>query len=149
MIRLLLILLLVATATASAQQASKVPESTQQLLVAIAKDWSSDRALMWAFNRNRDGAWTTEFDQPVAVLLGRTGLAWGRGVIPAPKGSSAPNKKEGDRKTPAGLFAIGKMFGYPEKLPNGSKFPYRQVGRYDAWVDDPKNKYYNQHYIAK
>ena len=56
MIRLLLFLFFAAATTASAQQSSKVPDDAQQLLVAIAKDWNSDRAMMWAFNRNRDGA---------------------------------------------------------------------------------------------
>ena len=129
----------------SAKSADSIPGNVDQLLVAIAKDWESDKAFLWCFDRNRDG-WDSAFSEPIPVLLGRTGLAWGRGALPNPGGGL--QKREGDRRTPAGFFAIGKIYGYPEALPGGSRFPYRQVGRYDAWIDDPKNPYYNQHYVA-
>lgn len=135
-------------ASAASQEARQLPEDCGQLIVAIAKNWESDRARMWCFNRT-DKGWTLAFAEPTDVLLGRTGLAWGRGALPIPESLSGATKKEGDRKTPAGVFAIGKMFGYPDKLPDGSKFTYRQVSRWDAWVDDPKNPFYNQHYVAR
>ena len=71
---------------------------------------------------------------------------WGRGVLPVPEGS---RKTEGDRKAPAGYFAIGTVFGYDASLPGGSDrgYPYRQVTKWDAWPDDPSNPYYNRHVV--
>ncbi len=124
-----------------------VPNDANQVLVAIAKDWDRDKALLWALNRTPDG-WVSAFGEPIEVLLGRNGLAWGRGVEPA-KAPSDRVKREGDRRTPAGVFKVGKIYGEAAQLPGGSSYPYRQIGRWDAWVDDLKNPYYNQHYVAK
>ncbi|MFT5466063.1 MAG: L,D-peptidoglycan transpeptidase YkuD (ErfK/YbiS/YcfS/YnhG family) [Verrucomicrobiales bacterium] len=145
---LVLCVALVAAVPGYGQKTQQLPEDVGQLIVGIAKTWDSDRARIWCFNRE-NGTWKSAFQDPVDVLLGRTGLAWGRGALAIPGVESGPFKKEGDRKTPAGVFAIGKMFGYPSQLPAGSKFSYRQVGKYDAWIDDPKNPLYNQHYVAK
>ena len=91
--------------------------------------------------------WKESFDSPVSVLFGRSGLAWGRGVMAVP--ASGSHKKEGDGKAPAGYFAVPKVFGYASKLPRGSNgIPYREVTRWDAWIDDPRNPYYNKHYVA-
>jgi len=117
----------------------------KQLIVAVADDWSSTRAKLWRFEMVK-GEWQAVSTQATPVLLGKKGLAWGRGALPNPEGTM---KREGDWKTPAGYFAIGKVYGYPEHLPAGSSFPYHQVGYYDCWVDDASNPYYNQHYKAK
>ncbi|MBU6303551.1 MAG: L,D-transpeptidase family protein [Verrucomicrobia bacterium] len=127
--------------------AGGVPRDTGQVLVAIAKDWESDKALLWAMNRTPDG-WVSALGEPIEVLLGRNGLAWGRGVEPA-KAPDDRVKREGDRRTPAGLFKVGKIYGEAARLPGGGSYPYRRIGRWDAWVDDLKNPYYNQHYVAK
>lgn len=146
--RLLPLIFGVALANFGFAPAQQLPADVGQLLVGIAPDWDSDQARMWCFNRDRNGAWELAFAEPTPILLGRSGLAWGLGVFPNPP-SQIPLKREGDGKTPAGIFAIGKIYGYPEKLPAGASFPYRQVGKYDAWVDDPENPLYNQHFIAK
>jgi L,D-peptidoglycan transpeptidase YkuD (ErfK/YbiS/YcfS/YnhG family) len=124
-----------------------LPPDARQVLVGIAKDWDSDKALLWAMDRTDQG-WVQAFDAPIEVLLGRNGLAWGRGVEPV-KAPGDRVKHEGDRRTPAGIFKVGRIYGAPEKLPGGSTYPYRQVGPWDAWVDDLKNPYYNRHYVAK
>jgi hypothetical protein len=124
-----------------------VPEESRQLVVVLAKDWESQKALLWTFERAPDGEWMAAWDTPVPVLLGKGGLAWGRGLAPAVPGSDRV-KVEGDRRTPAGVFRIGKIYGDPKALPGGNRYPYHQVGPWDAWVDDVKNPHYNRHYVA-
>ncbi len=80
----------------------------------------------------------------VPVLLGREGLAWGRGVFQPPP-SGAPVKREKDWRAPAGVFQIGALFGYAPAPPRGAAWPYIQVGKWDAYVDDPANPFYNRH----
>jgi len=125
-----------------------VPGDTRQLLVGLAKDWDSQKALLWAFDRDPGGNWRLAFDAPIPVLLGKGGLAWGRGLAPATPETNLA-KVEGDRRTPAGIFRIGRIYGYGKALPGGNPYPYHQVGPWDAWVDDVKNPHYNRHYVAK
>jgi L,D-peptidoglycan transpeptidase YkuD (ErfK/YbiS/YcfS/YnhG family) len=84
------------------------------------------------------------FEKPVAVLLGKKGLAWGRGVFTPPR-NGIPMKVERDWKTPAGVFHLGSLFGYATTPPAGTRWPYIQVGPWDAYVDDSTNPFYNQH----
>jgi L,D-peptidoglycan transpeptidase YkuD (ErfK/YbiS/YcfS/YnhG family) len=76
------------------------------------------------------------------VLFGRNGLAWGIGVraVDLP----GPRKVERDKRAPAGLFEIGKVYGYAARLPEGASYPYHQVVEGDAWIDDPALPHYNQ-----
>jgi L,D-peptidoglycan transpeptidase YkuD (ErfK/YbiS/YcfS/YnhG family) len=51
------------------------------------------------------------------------------------------HKKEGDGKTPAGLYSFTIAFGI--KSDPGAKLTYRKVTEYDYWIDDSKSPYYN------
>jgi D-alanyl-D-alanine dipeptidase len=77
------------------------------------------------------------------VILGRSGLRWGRGLHTAPRG--APIKKEGDGCSPAGIFTLDDAFG---DLPPGKSgalhWPWRQMTATHAGVDDPRSRYYNR-----
>jgi len=52
------------------------------------------------------------------------------------------NKKEGDGKTPIGVFGLGIAFGIHEKVE--TKLDYIRIYKNLYWVDDAKSKYYNQ-----
>jgi L,D-peptidoglycan transpeptidase YkuD (ErfK/YbiS/YcfS/YnhG family) len=131
--------------TAFAEDRPAIPRAGQ-LLLGIAPDWSSTKGTLYPFHRDEKGNWVASFQKPVPVLFGRGGLVWGRGAVPV---EAKTRKTEGDRKAPAGFFAIGKVFGYEKGLPQGSDatYPYRQVTRWDAWPDDPRNPSYNRHVV--
>ncbi len=79
-------------------------------------------------------------------MVGRTGLAWGRGVHGdgPPAGQDGPRKHEGDGKSPAGLFAIGPAFGYDRAAPRGARLPYTMATSTWRCVDDPASAHYNR-----
>src|SRR5260370_14914572 len=106
-----------------------VPPDCSQLIVAVAQDWNSMRGKLQLFERPRGGGWTA-MTSAVPVLFGKNGLAWGSGFA----GQNEPglHKKERDGRAPAGVFAIGKVFGYDAKLPPGSDYPYHQVTKADV-----------------
>ena len=52
-------------------------------------------------------------------------------------------QKEGDGKTPIGVFRFMAAFGIKEN-PGLSVLPYLHVDERHHWVDDPNSKYYNQ-----
>ncbi len=80
-------------------------------------------------------------------MIGKKGMGIGAG-LPAvaiePADSSVPFKKEGDMKTPAGVFVVGPWMGYADKLPFDGNLPYQQTLSTFQGVDDPQSKYYNQ-----
>ncbi|NOX99560.1 MAG: hypothetical protein GXP30_07515 [Verrucomicrobia bacterium] len=123
-----------------------LPSNVRQLLIATTADKNSHRGQLWVFHKPQANSdWQAAlFSKPVPILLGSKGLAWGRGSLLNPKGQV---KKERDGRAPAGSFAIGKLYGYAAKPPKGTALPYHQVGKWDAWPDDPANPYYNRHVV--
>ncbi len=133
-------LLLLAATNSHAQ----IGRGVRQVIVAQAAGWNSNTATLQCWQRASAGApWQPVFPQPVPVLLGRKGLAWGRGVFNPPQ-NGIPAKVEKDWRAPAGVFQLGSLFGYAP-TPPASRWPYIQVGPWDAYVDDSSSPYYNSH----
>ena len=118
----------------------------RQLLLVIAGDWESSIGRLQRFARQRtDAAWCAVGD-PTAVSLGRAGLAWGRGLHPAPA-PDQPEKCEGDGRAPAGAFAISALFGAAAKgsdLARAAKLPYLCATPDLKCIDDPVSIHYNR-----
>jgi L,D-peptidoglycan transpeptidase YkuD (ErfK/YbiS/YcfS/YnhG family) len=128
---------------ASSACADGVAANCSQLIVATAPDWNSMQGRLQRFER-ANGNWNA-VSAPIPVLLGKSGLAWGSGLA----GQEEPglHKKERDGRAPAGIFAIGEVFGYEAKLPTGGDYPYHQVTEGDIWSDDPRSPNYNRHIV--
>ncbi len=124
---------------------AQIGNSVRQVIVAQAPGWNSNTATLQAYQRDSARSpWQPVFAQPVPVLLGREGLAWGRGVF-TPPNNGIPMKVEKDWRAPAGVFQLGTLFGYAGGAPSGARWPYTQVGPWDAYVDDSSLPQYNQH----
>ena len=55
------------------------------------------------------------------------------------------NKKEGDKKTPKGIFTLGPVFYRKDKLNNlDTKLKKIEITKKMAWCDDPNHKNYNK-----
>ena len=117
-----------------------------QLIVVTTADWNAVDGRLQRYERAtpRD-AWRP-LGEPIAIVVGKTGLAWGIGVAPADKIRSAsdPVKKEGDGKAPAGAFTLGTAFGFAPQSLAGSKLPYLSLTSSVECVDDTKSKFYNR-----
>jgi len=118
-----------------------IPDRCEQLLVGTAGTWDSSVGQVQRFERTRE-EWTP-VGLPMRVLFGKNGLAWGVGV--AGQAEAGLQKVEGDRRAPAGVFALGRIFGDATSLPFPSAYPYYQVTPADAWIETPENPLYNQH----
>jgi L,D-peptidoglycan transpeptidase YkuD (ErfK/YbiS/YcfS/YnhG family) len=116
-------------------QENRLGLDARQMIVCLAPDASSSEGTLQLFRRDASGQWQPD-GEPWAVLFGRGGLAWGRGLNPPQPGLQ---KIDGDHRNPEGLFKIGMVLGYAPKPPDGAKgWPYHQVTDRDAWIDDPK-----------
>lgn len=122
-------------AAAQAAAAGIIPADTRQLVVVVTPGWDSTEGRLWRFQRDtEDGQWRAAEDGPTAVTIGRTGAAWGRGLNPPQE--TGPQKKEGDGRSPAGVFAIGPAFGYGERADTGLKYAQMQPTQYCIDVAD-------------
>ncbi|HVO10670.1 MAG TPA: L,D-transpeptidase family protein [Vicinamibacteria bacterium] len=134
-------LVLAAIAQAGSPAASPVPTNARQMVLAIAAGWDATSATLRAYERPSADARWREVGPAFPASLGRSGLAWGRGLQPA--GLPGPQKREGDGRSPAGVFDLRLVTGYAEAPPPGSRLPYRPAGASLLCVDDPRSPHYN------
>lgn len=118
---------------------------SQQVLLVVAPDANSIQAQMQLLEWDATEKKWQVVIQAHPVTLGRTGLAWGKGLQPA-DWNIAPLKKEGDGKAPQGIFRISSLFGYKaeNELDFEPKLPYIQATSNLFCVDDVNSAYYNQ-----
>ena len=130
-------------ARSAAADSSDQIRNSRQCIVVITDSWTASSGTALWFDRVTGSPWQGR-GGPVPVLLGRAGLAWGRGELDKSR-RTGPLKREGDDKAPAGVFRLGTTFGYAA---NGkslhSKMPYLALTKNIVAVDDPASRYYNQ-----
>jgi len=117
--------------------------SVTQLVVSIAPTWNSSTGKMQLFER--EGKNWKAASPVMRVLYGKSGLAWGRGILGT--GEPGLQKVERDKRAPAGVFKIGKIYTYDSALPAGADYPFHTITDRDAWIDDPSLPEYNQHVV--
>ncbi|MDP1675800.1 MAG: L,D-transpeptidase family protein [Bacteroidota bacterium] len=114
--------------------------SAQKVLVSVTDDWGSNKATMYLFDKTSEG-WK-KHRLVFSVSIGRNGLGWGEGVHPKQNGEYV--KKEGDDRSPAGVFELDTLFyGLSEKAPDGVRYPYLPLTKLTRCVDDEKSTVYN------
>jgi L,D-peptidoglycan transpeptidase YkuD (ErfK/YbiS/YcfS/YnhG family) len=136
---------------------------SRQVVVVATKDWNATQGMAHLYERaSKTAKWKSK-GETFPVVVGRTGLRWARtetprasqprldpfrteetfktldGVpVPGP-----PFKKEGDGKSPAGMFPLTFAFGTAVK-PEQVTFPYTRLGQYTECVDDVNSHHYNK-----
>lgn len=105
----------------------KVAFPADQLIVVVGEGPEQVQARLYTLERFQ-GFWR-EFLPPLRVSVGRKGFA--------PAGA----KREGDGRTPSGLYPLEFVFGYAPEFTG--KMPYRQATDDTLWVDDPNASDYN------
>lgn len=115
-----------------------------QLLTVVSDDWNTFHAVLRRYQRRPGGDWA-EIDGPAPVVLGRAGYGWGRGLHGdgAPLGHAGPTKREGDGRSPAGVFELGPIYGY-EPPPVQVSLPYVEATPLLRCIDDPASLAYNR-----
>ncbi len=134
------------TPDAGAAPAVRVPDSSLQLVTATVPAWDATTAELRLWTRPSSASPWLPAGPAWPATVGRTGIAWGRGLHGdgAPAGRDGPLKREGDGRSPAGLFAIGPAFGYAATPPAGARMPYTPVDASWNCVDDPASAFYNR-----
>ncbi|MBW7473848.1 L,D-transpeptidase family protein [Paenibacillus oenotherae] len=97
-----------------------------QVVIVTAEHKQSFRGTL-SLVEKIDGEWQTLLSD-IPVVLGSKGIGKAR---------------EGDRKTPLGVYKLGKSFGTVQR-PEGIKQFYVQSTKDDYWIDDPASPDYNR-----
>ena len=120
-----------------------LPETTTQLLTAVPADWNAVTATLQLWHREKSAAWQRVGD-PWTAVIGATGSAWGIGLHgdSLPIGRTGPLKREGDKKSPAGSFALRGAYGYAPNPPAGTRLPYTPTDDNTLCIDDPASLHY-------
>ena len=115
-----------------------IPKTTEQLIKVVTKDWNTKDGKLQRYEKNKKGEWI-KIGKSIDIVLGRNGLGWGLGLHDIPRYAKYI-KREGDGKSPAGLFSLGNGFGYKNLKIN---FPYEKYSRNNHCVDDSRSQFYN------
>ena len=125
-------------ACASLRSTADLPwADARQLVLVVAPDWNAHAATLRTYARDA-GEWR-QHGAALPVVIGRSGSAWGIGEHPPQPG---PRKREGDGRSPAGVFAIGTAFGYAPSGQTG--LSYAALQEDDYCVDVSGSPLYNQ-----
>lgn len=116
------------------------PPSTQ-LIVVTGDNINSTTAKLQRYQRDTATLAWQAVGTPIAVTIGKNGMAWGN---TGKKPTEIPTKKEGDLRTPIGLFTFGTTFGFAKGLDFDIKFPYLPLTKSSVCVDDSASPFYNQ-----
>jgi L,D-peptidoglycan transpeptidase YkuD (ErfK/YbiS/YcfS/YnhG family) len=105
----------------------KIKESSQALIVTNNCS-SSYIADVYALEK-KDNKWE-KIGDAIEGVIGKNGFA------------DPGEKREGDGKSPSGIFRLKMAFGYDESI--RTKMPYRQASSNDLWIDDVNAADYNR-----
>ena len=137
-LRLLGLLAALVVSSPGAFEAPAAWSVSRQMIVVTTDGWDADHGTLRAWVR--DGTQWKPAGPATDVTVGRHGSAWGIGL--SPPQHDGPVKKEGDGRSPAGVFRIGEAFGYAETNPTAMS--YRGLSASDYCVDVDSSPYYNQ-----
>jgi L,D-peptidoglycan transpeptidase YkuD (ErfK/YbiS/YcfS/YnhG family) len=111
----------------------------EQLVLVVSNQESANKAVLQGFVRV-DGEWKFNFACP--AVLGKNGMAWGRGLHREnTRLSDEPVKREGDGRSPKGAYELLRAYGYQKNV--RIKFPYVETAPEMICIDDSRSEYYN------
>jgi hypothetical protein len=135
----------------SGQAATAEPNALKQstqMIVVNTPNWNEVQGTLQRYERGTIYETWRPVGEPIAIVVGKNGMGWGIGVVatddPKVRLDSDPVKKEGDGKSPAGVFSLGTAFGDSSQPLPGLKTPYLQLTPSIECVDDSSSKYYNR-----
>jgi L,D-peptidoglycan transpeptidase YkuD (ErfK/YbiS/YcfS/YnhG family) len=102
-------------------------KGVDQLILSVTDGPGATGASLYAFEK-KGKDWTL-ISGPIKAVVGKMGMA------------AVGEKVEADGKTPTGLFELGRLFSYEQKV--DTKLPHQKVDGEDKWIDDANSAQYN------
>lgn len=124
--------------------ADGIPSECQQVVLVLPEGVNAVLAQVWLLERAEAGAFWQVAAGPLQAAVGKNGAGWGRGEPVLANPGHYPDKKEGDGRSPAGIFRLPFAFGINPAAPLGARLPWQECTATLRGVDDVKSRYYNQ-----
>ncbi|MBS0247665.1 MAG: hypothetical protein JSR61_13685 [Proteobacteria bacterium] len=135
----LLAMALMAAPSLAFAQSCPAPLAQARHLVLVTPDTMTSRtATLRRYTRASPAAPWQADGGPVSALIGRSGTAWSH-AFRAFAAAGEPIKVDGDRRTPAGFYAIGRSFGFAAV----KRAHYLHIEEGTTCVDDAASAAYN------
>jgi L,D-peptidoglycan transpeptidase YkuD (ErfK/YbiS/YcfS/YnhG family) len=112
-----------------------------RLIIITVPDMTSVKATLHTFERRTpaDAAWQRS-GPPETAVVGSNGIGWADNFSYLGK-KDEPIKREGDKRTPAGIFRVAGPFGFEASSLNG----YTRLSRGNSFcVEDPSSRLYGK-----
>jgi L,D-peptidoglycan transpeptidase YkuD (ErfK/YbiS/YcfS/YnhG family) len=117
---------------------------SRQLILVTTSGWNAVDGEMRLYERDTTTDQWKAAGEKILVVVGRNGMAQGMGLHGGAI-SEGPVKREGDGRSPAGVFSLSSSFGYaPPEQAGDVKLPYVQAVATLECVDDPQSAHYNR-----
>ncbi len=112
-----------------------------RLIIITVPEMTSVKATLHTFERKSpaDAAWQRS-GPPETAVVGASGIGWSEDFDYLAK-KDEPMKREGDKRTPAGIFRVAGPFGFEPNKING--YTKLEPGR-SFCVDDPTSLLYGR-----
>jgi D-alanyl-D-alanine dipeptidase len=132
-----LLAVVLSSGSAFAQSCPALLQGAHRLLLVTVPTMASSVGTLRLFERRQSNAGWRLVGSSEPVMVGKHGLAWGRSFRElAPE---QPTKVEGDKRTPAGIYRVGRPFGFdPSPLAR-----YLLVQDDSVCVEEPSSRAYN------
>jgi L,D-peptidoglycan transpeptidase YkuD (ErfK/YbiS/YcfS/YnhG family) len=127
------------TVPAAAQTCPAPLRNAQRLVLVTARDMATSAANVELFERTSPAEGWRRAGQLGAARIGTAGMAWGYPYRALAR-AGEPVKREGDRRAPAGVYRIGRSFGFAASPRPG----YLQLTAQTLCVDDVASPAYNR-----
>lgn|GEM_PF-391454 len=123
---------------------ARLTDDAAYLVTVITENWGASEGQLRRYRRGVDG-WVRD-GAAVPIILGRSGVGWGRGVHGegAVADEDGPVKREGDGRSPAGAFWLDRALGYAPDAPEGTEITYQAMTPTLQCIEDVESAYYNR-----
>lgn len=119
-------------------------DTALQMLLVITPDWLHVEGTLYRYQRSSPQENWNLVAKPIPIVVGKNGMVWGKHA----ERDLENWKREGDGKSPAGIFSLGPVFGDRAHQEIAMKMPFLPITADLEWVDDPHSQYYNQYVHA-
>lgn len=121
-------------------------KNSKQLILVKSENWESYKSEIELYEKENN-QWVKVKDK-IKAVIGKNGMGWGKGIHSKEDAINNTFRKEGDKRSPAGIFRMSYIFGLENinvvKKEINLKYPYIELTENTRCIGESKSKFYNE-----